>query len=117
MDDKQATGKLGEKKAAEFLEEKGYTIVERNFRHRRGEIDLIARKENLLLFAEVKTRTGNADWGYPEEAVTNKKARKVVSCANAYIFKVNWKEDIRFDIISVELGESVLITHFEDAFH
>ncbi len=117
MDDKQAIGKSGEKKAAELLEKKGYLIVERNYRHRRGEIDLIARKDNLLLFVEVKTRTGNADWGYPEEAVTNKKARKVVSCANAYIFKVNWQGEIRFDIISVELGEVEQITHFEDAFH
>ena len=117
MEDKQATGNLGEKKAAEFLERKGYFIIERNFRYRRGEIDIIARKGTLLLFVEVKTRTGNNAWGYPEEAVTNKKARKVVACANAYIFKKNWQGEIRFDIISVEIGETEPITHFEDAFH
>lgn len=117
MADKHATGKLGEKLAAAYLEKKGYEIVSTNFRHRRGEIDLIARKAGLLLFVEVKARTGNAEWGYPEEAVNNRKARKVISCANAYIFKTNWQGDIRFDIISVELREPVRITHFEDAFY
>lgn len=117
MDDKQATGKVGEKLAAEYLQERGYQIIDRNFRHRRGEIDLIVFQKRLLIFVEVKTRRGNAEWGYPEEAVNNRKARKVVGCANAYIFKNNWHGDIRFDIVSVELGKTTQITHFQDAFH
>lgn len=117
MDDKQATGKTGENMAAEYLLKRGYTVVERNFRHRRGEIDLIVRKEELLLFIEVKTRTGNADWGYPEEAVNAKKARQVINCANNYIFRKNWMGEIRFDIIAIELGKETEITWFQDAFH
>lgn len=117
MSDKQATGKVGENMAAEYLKNQGFEVIERNYRHRRGEIDLIVRKDNLLLFVEVKTRTGNADWGYPEEAVTPKKARKVVSCANAYIFKINWQGEIRFDIIAIELGQENPVSWFKDAFH
>lgn len=117
MDDKQATGKLGEKLAAEYLQRKGYEIVDANFRHRRGEIDLITRKGGLLIFVEVKTRSGKADWGHPEEAVNAKKARMVVSCANAYIFKTNWRGGIRFDIVAIQLGASIQISHFEDAFY
>lgn len=117
MADIHATGKLGEKLAAAYLSKKGYEVVDTNFRHRRGEIDLIARKAGLLVFVEVKARTGRAEWGYPEEAVNSKKAKKVIDSANAYIFKKDWQGDIRFDIISVELGEPVRITHFEDAFY
>ncbi len=117
MDAKQATGKLGEKLAADFLQQKGYTIEERNFRYRRNEIDIIARNEGLLVFVEVKARSGRGDWGRPEEAVDTGKASRLINCANAYIFKTNWQADIRFDIIAVELGKEILITHFEDAFH
>ena len=117
MYDKHATGKVGEKMAADYLQQQGFVVVERNFRHRRGEIDLIAKKGQLLLFVEVKTRSGNADWGYPEEAVNTKKARQVVNCANAYIFKINWQADIRFDIIAIELDQENPISWFKDAFH
>ena len=117
MDDKQATGKLGEKLAAKYLKQKGYEIVAFNYRNGRGEIDLISRKDGLLIFVEVKTRSGKAAWGYPEEAVNAKKARQVIACANAYIFDTNWHGDIRFDIVSVQLDSSPLISHFEDAFY
>lgn len=117
MSDKQATGKVGENMAAEFLQKQGFAVIERNYRHRRGEIDLIVQKDHLLLFVEVKTRTGNSEWGYPEEAVTRKKARQVISCANHYIFKINWQKDIRFDIIAIQLGEETEISWFQDAFY
>lgn len=117
MDAKQATGKLGEKLAAEYLMQKGYVIVARNFRHRRNEIDIIASKGGLLVFIEVKARSGRGNWGLPEDAVDGRKASRLISCANAYIFKTNWQHDIRFDIIAVELDGKIRITHFEDAFH
>lgn len=117
MDAKQARGKLGEKLAATYLEEKGFTIVCANYRHRRGEVDLVAQKENLLLFVEVKARSGNGAWGMPEEAVGARKAARIIACADAYIFEKDWQGDIRFDIIAIELGEKTRITHFEDAFH
>lgn len=117
MDAKQARGKLGEKLAAAFLQQKGFTIVDMNYRYRRGEIDLIAQKENLLLFVEVKARSGKGGWGMPEEAVDSRKAAQIISCADAYIFEKDWQGEIRFDIIAVELGRETRITHFEDAFH
>ncbi|WP_017730257.1 YraN family protein [Nafulsella turpanensis] len=117
MDDKQATGKLGEKLAAEYLQQKGYEIIASNYRHRRGEIDLIAQHEGVLIFVEVKTRKGGPAWGYPEEAVDAKKARLIVATANAYIFETDWHGEIRFDIVSVQLGITTLISHFEDAFY
>ena len=118
MDAKQLTGKLGEKLAAAYLQQKGYAIVERNFRHRRNEIDLIARRQGLLLFVEVKARSGRGAWGRPEEAVDGRKAARIITCANAYIFKTDWQGDIRFDIVAVELqGAETRITHFEDAFY
>lgn len=117
MAGQQDTGKLGEKLAADYLQKKGYKLIACNYRHKRNEIDLIVRDKELLVFVEVKARSGNADFGFPEEAVNRHKARRVMNCASAYIFKTNWQGDIRFDIISVELGTSVKITHFEDAFH
>lgn len=117
MDAKQATGKLGEKLAAEYLLQKGFIIEERNFRHGRNEIDIIVSKEEVLVFVEVKARSGRGAWGLPEDAVDDRKASRLISCANAYIFKTNWQGDIRFDIIAVELEGSIRITHFEDAFH
>lgn len=117
MAGQQDTGKLGEKLAADYLRKKGYKIEACNYRYKRNEIDLIVRQQDLLIFVEVKARSGNADWGYPEESVSHQKARRVINCANAYIFKTNWQGDIRFDIISVELGKEIRITHFEDAFY
>lgn len=117
MDGKHATGKTGENMAADYLLKRGFTVAERNFRHKRGEIDLIVQKDRLLIFVEVKTRTGEPDFGYPEEAVNAKKARQVINCANNYIFRKNWQGDIRFDIIAIELGKETQITWFKDAFH
>lgn len=111
----QERGDFGERLAATYLEQKGYAIVERNYRYRRAEIDIIAQKENLLLFVEVKART-NKHYGYPEEAVDNKKAAMIVMAADQYIYEKQWEFDIRFDIVSIDLRGKTSISHFEDAF-
>ncbi len=115
--DKSEIGKRGEDIAAGHLLSIGYRILERNWRHRRSEIDLIAEKDGLLIFVEVKTRS-YAAFGHPEEAVNEYKANKVIEGAEEYVYQVNWLGDIRFDIVSVELNEhGHKLLHIEDAFY
>ena len=105
---------MGEALAANFLKEKGFDIVARNYRFRKAEIDLIARKENWLLFIEVKTRS-SSHYGEPEEFVDIKKMNRIFDAAEEYIYATDWHGHIRFDIISVKLGWETEIKHFEDA--
>ena len=114
MTDKKATGNIGEVEAAEFLKQKGYEIVERNYRFKHSEIDLIVRINNLIVFVEVKTRT-SIDFGEPEAFVDSKKAAKIFEGADHYVYENNWTGNIRFDIISVKLGKRKELVHFEDA--
>lgn len=110
------TGRQGEAEAARFLREKGYEILTTNFRYQHAEIDLIAQKGKLLVFVEVKTRTGNA-FGNPEEFVSYTKARLVMKAAEHYIFTHNWHHDVRFDIVAILVsGTEQRIRHIEDAF-
>ena len=116
MSSKAAIGAKGEHIAAIYLEKKGYKIIERNYRFKLAEIDLIASIENFIVFVEVKARSSNK-FGHPEEAVNAKKARKVIEGAEHYLEAINWKGNIRFDIIAVKLGQEIDIQHFEDAFY
>ena len=110
------TGKQGEVEAARYLREKGYEIMTQNYRYQHAEIDLIAKKGKLLVFAEVKTRT-NLSYGNPEEFVSYAKAKLVMKAAEQYIFANDWLYDIRFDIIAITLVSSELrVKHIEDAF-
>ncbi len=112
------TGKKGESIAASFLEQKGWRIAERNFRAGRGEIDLIAWvDERLLVFVEVKTRSGDG-FGGPEEAVDGRKQDMLARTAGIYMEQIDYDWEIRFDIVAVLLrnGELVEIRHIEDAF-
>lgn len=109
------TGEKGEDMAAFFLQKSGYEIVCRNYRSGKAEIDLIVRKNNELVFVEVKTRSGVA-FGYPESFVSPAKVVLLKRAAEDYLFSVDWKGPIRFDIVSVVLNrESSEIRHFEDA--
>lgn len=108
------TGRHGERLAANFLESKGFEIVERNYRFGRAEIDLIARKDRWLLFVEVKTRS-SVGYGHPEEFVDRGKMNRLYFAAEQYIYGINWQGHVRFDIVSVRLGRDTVITHFEDA--
>lgn len=110
-------GKNGEDIAADFILKLGYEIVLRNYRKGRFEIDLIAKDNNRLVFIEVKLRKSNK-YGFPEEAVTQTKIEQIKSAAESYIFEIDWKFDIRFDIISItsSLKNSPEIVHLMDAF-
>ncbi|MEQ9424385.1 MAG: YraN family protein [Cyclobacteriaceae bacterium] len=116
MSKNKKIGDWGEEKAAEYLVERGYKIVDRNYRYSRGEIDIIALKANLLIFIEVKTRS-NISYGYPEDFVDDKKAEWVYKVADQYVHEIDWQGGIRFDVISILKNPSVEIRHFEDAFH
>ena len=108
-------GKKGEDMAAEYLMQLNYRILERNYRSGRIEIDIIALKDNKLIFVEVKTRTGKA-YGLPEEAVDDVKQESMEACAESYILDYGWERNIRFDIIAVSLNEADPIRHFTDVF-
>ena len=111
------TGKQGEDKATEFLADKGYEIIVRNHRYRHAEIDIIAKKNKILVFVEVKTRT-NLSYGMPEEFVDATKRRLIMKAAENYIFDRDWHGDIRFDVVSVIINSgTVQIHHIEDAFY
>lgn len=106
-------GKLGENRAADFLQRAGYCILERNFYMRGGEIDLIASFEKTLVFVEVKTRSYEA-FGGPLSAVTPAKQRRIAQTAARYIQEKGLKFDsIRFDVLCV-LPEK--IEHIKNAF-
>lgn len=112
----QSTGQKGEDLATQFLEKEGYQIVERNFRYKRAEIDIIAKKDGLMVFVEVKARSSSA-FGYPEDFVDEKKSELIMAAADHYIDQMNWEGLIRFDIISIMLKPQVSVRHFEDAFY
>lgn len=114
MPSSRQTGNRGEDLAAEYLLSQGYEILMRNYRHRRTEIDLIARKDNFMVFVEVKTRTSSA-FGFPESFVDSRKAAFIQQAAEAFIFENNWHGHVRFDVISVNLDDHTDIRHFEDA--
>ena len=103
----------GETAARDYLREKGYTILEENFSGRMGEIDLIARDGEVIVFVEVKARE-NTDYGYPIEAITPQKVRKIVLTAQQYLVRKRLLgRDVRFDVVEILRGE---INHVENAF-
>lgn len=114
MSDTIETGVQGENLAAEYLARNGYEIVARNYRFRKAEIDIIARRENWLLFVEVKTRTSD-HFGEPESFVTQAKANHIFHAAEQFIYNIDWNGHVRFDVVSVKLGVTPEIRHFEDA--
>jgi putative endonuclease len=112
--DAKELGKEGEEQATAYLEEKGYEILARNYRYKRGEVDIIARLGDCMMFVEVKTRT-STDFGEPESFVTKRQQEIIMATANEFIFQRNWQQSIRFDIIAIV--PNVDLEHFEDAFY
>ncbi len=110
-------GKFCEDIASNYLIEKNYKILEKNFRHKKGEIDIIAKKNNLIVFIEVKGRK-NFTFGTSESFVDNTKENLIIETAEEYIYLNNWKNEIRFDIIAIEGNlKNYKLTHFKDAFY
>jgi putative endonuclease len=113
--DRKNKGNKGEDMATAHLESVGFEVIERNYRYRQSEIDIIALKDNsLLVFVEVKLRT-RGEFGTGETFVSANQERKIIEAAEEYTFAINWQKNIRFDIITVD-GEGKL-EWFEDAFY
>lgn len=112
----QTIGKQGENLAAQFLEQQGFQILERNYTYQHAEIDLIARRDDLLVFVEVRLRT-NIRFGFPEQTINKKKIQSLRRAAEQYIYHTNWLQDIRFDVVAIHYeNQTPQITHIEDAF-
>jgi putative endonuclease len=110
-------GNQGELLARKFLEEKGYEILDENWRFRKAEIDLIVYKNPVIVFVEVKTRENNR-FADPEDFVTKAKQKLLAMAAGEYIHLMNHQNEVRFDIISIlfnKFGDPI-IRHTEDAF-
>ena len=110
-------GRAGEAAAAAFYRRRGYRIVERNYRCRSGEIDLIVRRGRLLVFCEVKTRT-SARWGVPAEAVGTLKQNRIRRSAGTWLAEHDGpRRELRFDVVSVAVADGGLeVTHLSGAF-
>ena len=121
----KTTGDQGEDLAAEYLEGLGYTVLERNYRFERAEVDIVCyrpaknpAKGGQIIFVEVKARKG-LGYGRPEEAVTEAKQRQIRHAARAYLYETGLEgAPARFDVVSVLLRDRAApeIEHFEDAF-
>ena len=112
------TGKIGEHFAAEYLESRGYEIVDRNFKSRFGEIDIIAKNEKYLAFVEVKTRKADG-LTHPFESITPSKRAKVIKTAQYYLMRYPTVLQPRFDAAAVFTadGDLVKIDYIENAFY
>jgi putative endonuclease len=115
---RRAQGDAAEDRACRHLDRSGFTIMERNFRTKGGEIDIVALKGDVLVFVEVRSRE-DADFGTPEESVTPAKRRRIVAAARQYLSKVppsSWRE-ARFDVIAIEgSGDAAVLRHYPAAF-
>ena len=90
-------GKVGEEMATKYLVNIGYQILEKNFRFKRDEVDIIATKDGIIVFVEVKTRTSNF-LGEPEESVSMAKQKRIIKVANHYLIENDLDNEGRFDI-------------------
>ncbi len=111
-------GTNGEQIAADFLLNKGYTILNRNWRAGKKEIDIIADDKGTLVIVEIKTRS-SYDFAFPEEMVDKRKQKNLKAAAAVYANENRQYRDIRYDVISIllESGSPREIVHFLEAFH
>jgi putative endonuclease len=110
-------GKEGERLAEQYLRKKGYKLVERNYRCTAGELDLIVLDQRVVVFVEVKTRTGHG-FGTPFEAVEIRKQRKIIQAAQFFLAEKRLQQrDARFDVVGVSWGgRDPVVEHIENAF-
>ena len=116
MATRKEIGNKGEENAVNFLFANGYEVLERNYRFGRGEVDIIARKDLIMVFIEVKTRK-NTNFGYPETFLSEAQQERIHWAAEEYVLQKTWQGEIRFDIIAILWeGQEPTLDHFEDAF-
>jgi putative endonuclease len=108
-DSRPSLGQNGEKIAVDFLQGRGYTILERNYRRRTGEIDIIAKEGEVLVFIEVKTRSGWT-YGSPAAAITPRKQRQISRTAQYFLAEQDlFNTPARFDVVTVIFGNDQLL--------
>ncbi len=110
-------GDLGERIACDFLKKKGYKILAKNYRIKRGEIDIVAEKGSAIVFVEVKTRK-KRNHGEPKEAVNMLKKKRLINAACFYLTRNNlWHRPIRFDVIGIIIEDKrITLDHDKDVF-
>lgn len=106
-------GKKGEQQALDLLIGKGYEILATNYRYKKSEIDVVAKKGEKIIFVEVKFRKSTF-FGNPEDFVSNAQAERIHAAADHYTYMRKWNGNIRFDIIAITASKDIL--HIEDAF-
>lgn len=113
---KQEIGKLGEDIAVNYLKQKGYKILDRNFECRQGELDIIAKDKNEIVFIEVKTRTSNR-YGTPSEAVNKIKQKHMLQTIKYYLYTRNLNDEfVRIDVIEVYIRDNLYkVNHIKQA--
>ena len=110
-------GKKGEQLAVDYLLQQGYTIVERNYRFDRAEVDIMAKIKDTLAIIEVKTRS-TVDFGNPQDFVKPKQIQRLVKAVDEYVTVNNLDVEIRFDIIAlVKEDKGFNIEHLKNAFY
>ena len=110
-------GDQGEEQAKSHLLENGYLLLETNWRHKKYELDIIAKINQTIVFIEVKTRKNNT-FGEPELSVTKKKQQFLIAAAQQYVITNNIEEEFRFDIIAItNNSQNKSIQHLESAFY
>lgn len=117
MTEKKQIGDQGERIALGYLKKIGYKIIETNFRKPFGEIDIIAKDKNTLVFVEVKTRT-TEKFGSPQEGITSWKKRRIIRAVQSYLLKENFKNiPFRIDVLAIkkDLNQNIIIKHFKNA--
>lgn len=116
---RQLLGQRGERHAAKYLKQKGYKVVTANYRCKYGEIDIIAKDADILIFIEVKTRT-NTNFGGPAAAVDYRKQQQISKVAHHYLVTYHHNDDVdvRFDVICIlsPKDRTTKIEHIIDAF-
>jgi len=120
---RRSLGRQGEDLAATYLEGLGYEVVARNWRTRAGELDIVARDADWLVFVEVRTRRAagrslTPRYGSPEESVTPRKQMRLVAMAETYLFELPWPGSWRIDVVALELwsdGSIARLNHLRDA--
>ncbi|MFI1744873.1 YraN family protein [Thalassobellus sediminis] len=110
-------GKKGEQLAVDFLLKNSYDIIERNYRFDKAEVDIIAKKDDILAIIEVKTRS-SVDFGNPQDFVKPKQIQRLVKAVDEYVTANDLDVEVRFDIIAiVKESNDFNIEHLENAFY
>ena len=105
------TGNAGESLAAEYFIKNGYEILHKNWRHKHWEVDIIASRNSMLHFIEVKTRT-SLKFGYPEENIDTKKIRFLINASEEYLYQNPQWQRIQFDVLSINIKEDEVADYF-----